>query len=98
MATILLLTAILALLSIIGIAFWKPILRTIRKHQDTKLRMWCIEQAAITQHSLLWAEHSYLFIRGEITYNKKISGTNVNEFTESPPGLEKQPSQCLSVQ
>lgn len=47
MATILLLAAVLAFLFIIiGIAFRKPILRAIRKHQDTKLRMWCVKQAA----------------------------------------------------
>ena len=52
MTTILLISFILVfLLIIVGITFAKPIFRLIRKHQDTKLRMWCIEQAAKTDLS-----------------------------------------------
>lgn len=49
MTTLLLTSIILVfLLIILGITFQKPIIRLIRKHRDTKLRMWCIEQAVQT--------------------------------------------------
>lgn len=49
MATILLIIVTLTfLLIIIGIAFRKPIICTVHNHRDTKLRMWCIEQAVQT--------------------------------------------------
>lgn len=49
MTTPLLITITLVfLLIIVGITFRKPIIRLIRKHRDTKLRMWCIEQAVQT--------------------------------------------------
>lgn len=52
MTTLLLITIILVfLLIIVGITFQKPIIRLIRKHQDTKLRRWCIEQAVQTDLS-----------------------------------------------
>lgn len=47
MATLLSTSIILVfLLIILGITFQKPIIHLIRKHRDTKLRMWCIKQAA----------------------------------------------------
>lgn len=47
MTTLLLASIILVfLLIILGITFRKAIIRLIRKHRDTKLRIWCIKQAA----------------------------------------------------
>lgn len=49
MTTPLLITITLVfLLIIVGITFRKPFISQIRKHRDTKLRMWCIEQAVQT--------------------------------------------------
>ena len=50
MTTLLLTSIILVfLLIILGITFRKPIIRLIRKHQDTKLRKWCVQQAIISK-------------------------------------------------
>lgn len=49
MTTPLLITITLVfLLIIVGITFQKPIIRLVRERRDTKLRMWCIEQAVQT--------------------------------------------------
>ena len=64
MTTLLLTSIILVfLLIILGITFRKPIIRLIRKHQDTKLRKWCVQQAVAAS-----AERIYLFIKEYITY------------------------------